>query len=118
MSSHEKLTAIATEARNLFEKSQIPRGKLRELYLEYNHIENINDFLDQAQAMFPVLNCGLASVYLRNIVGDGEVMRGNYKGEGHTFLLLDSVVIDITADQFDGPPVYVGPLVLPWEGIL
>jgi hypothetical protein len=42
-------------------------------------------------------------------------VRGTYSGYSHTFLLLGGNVVDITADQFDGPPVYVGPLTQPWE---
>ena len=66
--------------------------------------------------MFPNLNCGLATVYLRKLFSDGRIVNGKYKDNNHTFLLLeDSVVVDITSDQYGGPKVYVGPLQSPWS---
>ena len=66
--------------------------------------------------MFPNLNCGLATVYLRKLFSDGKIVNGKYQNKNHTFLLLeDSVVVDITSDQYGGPKVYVGLLQSPWS---
>ena len=43
------------------------------------------------------------------------MVTGSYEGQKHTFLMLDNLVLDITADQFGGPALYVGSLVSPWS---
>ena len=104
----------AFEIRKGFEEHNINRKALKELYQEYNNIENIDLFLDRAEKMFPKLNCGLTSVYLKNKLG-GRVVNGKYKSQNHTFLLLNKKIVDITADQYGGPKVYIGPLQKPWS---
>lgn len=52
---------------------------------------------------------------MQHRLSEGEIRNGSYAGHGHTFLVIEGVVVDITADQFDGPDVYVGPLVAPWS---
>jgi len=52
---------------------------------------------------------------IRN-VAEGEIVQGKYQNENHTFLMLeDNQIVDITADQYGGPKVYVGDLKLPWS---
>jgi hypothetical protein len=63
---------------------------------------------------FPYDCCDLATAYLQRKLG-GKVIHGFYDDEVHTFLLLDGDIVDITADQFDGPEIYHGPLVKPWR---
>ncbi len=106
---------VATAVRRKFEKGSVDKQELKKIYLNYNFIENIDVFMDTAQKIFPKLNCGLASVYLKNLLNCGDVVNGFYKNQGHTFLLINKMVIDITADQFDGPKVYVGHLKHPWS---
>jgi hypothetical protein len=94
----------------------LDRNQLGECYLQYTAIHNINQFIDQALAQFPKLNCGLASVYLQHKLNTGSIIQGRYDEEAHTFLQLpDQTIIDITADQYGGPSVYIGPLCPPWQ---
>ncbi len=89
------MKTIATSVRKKFEKGSVDKKELKKFYLDYNFIENIDDFIDTAQEMFPKLNCGLASVYLKGLFNCGDVVNGFYKNQGHTFLLINKMVIDI-----------------------
>lgn len=114
MSSDVK--SITEKVREDFEQKRIPRDELVRLYSEYNPKIDASVFVAEAEKVFPKLNCGLASVYLQNILGDGKIVRGSYEGNDHTFLLLnDDTIVDITADQYGGPEVYVGKLKTPWS---
>ncbi|MBI4152096.1 hypothetical protein HY495_00160 [Candidatus Woesearchaeota archaeon] len=107
---------IAIEARADFEARRIDEDGLKQLYQQYNPLDDINSFMRSAREMFPILNCGLATVYLRKLFSDGRIVNGKYENNNHTFLLLeDSVVVDITSDQYGGPKVYVGQLQSPWS---
>jgi len=113
---YSEIVLLAREVRKSFEKREIPQEKLERVYFHYNSLKDIKTFIERALRLFPRGNCGLASVYLQQFLPSAEVIRGNYGLESHTFLLLDeTVVIDITADQFGGPEVYVGLLKEPWR---
>ncbi|HVV67264.1 MAG TPA: hypothetical protein VHB72_04330 [Candidatus Saccharimonadales bacterium] len=75
-------------------------------------------FLDLANTSFPLGCCGLASAFLSKEVdvGYGQPEHIYYKSYPHTVLLGDIAMVDITADQFGGPRIYVGPMVDPWKG--
>lgn len=111
---------IAIVVREQFENQRINMRLLRELYHRYNpEVEDIDSFVRHAGNLFPKLNCGLATVYLRHKLGVGNIVNGKYRDEDHTFLLLGNnnekgIVADITADQYGGPDIYVGPLQSPW----
>lgn len=106
---------IAEDIRQEFEFCRVDNGLLAKLYIKYSNVPDIEDFLKQARESFPKLNCGLATVYLRHRLGEGEIVNGKYGKENHSFLLLNGkTVIDITADQYGGPRVYCGPLKPPW----
>ncbi len=72
---------------------------------------------------FPREACVDASVVLRARLGDGCVIeRGGYHiGDSeiapHSFVAVNGGkdIVDITADQFKGPEVYVGRFKLPWD---
>jgi hypothetical protein len=93
---------------------------------------------------FPYNACDDASAELRERIGYGEIIRGSYgKDDGghydrqkrtwvsgysedigdryHSFLLVGETalgnytIVDITADQFDGPAIYVGAMTPPWS---
>ena len=101
---------IVLRVRHSFEQKNAPRRELAKLYTEYNPINSIEEFIETAIHQFPSLCCGVSSVYLRYLLGVGEIVRGTYQGHKHTYLLIeDSIVIDITADQYGGPRVYIGP---------
>jgi len=110
-----EIERIATKIRKEFENREIDYHLMKKLYLEYNPLADIDQFLDKSRKLFPRLNCGLASVCLKKIIGKGDVVPGKYGKNNHTFLLLGEVVVDITSDQYRGPKVYVGPLRNPWS---
>ncbi|MEK6826458.1 MAG: hypothetical protein AABX90_02415 [Nanoarchaeota archaeon] len=58
----------------------------------------------------------MATLYLRDVIEGGDIVRGSYKDKNHTFPLIDgNTVVDITADQYGGPKIYVGLLRKPWQ---
>ncbi len=104
----------ALQVRKQFENKEIDDCLLKDLYSRYASVENIGLFIKTALNQFPKLNCGLASVYLQHLLG-GKMIKGKYEDSNHTFLLVKDQVVDITADQYGGPKVYVGELKLPWK---
>lgn len=104
---------VAHQTRHLFESGAVNHELLVGLYREYADVGDTLHFVAKAKDIFPNGNCGLTSLYLKKQLG-GKVVQGKYKEHNHTFLLIDDIVIDITADQFGGPGVYVGHLQLPW----
>ncbi len=104
---------IAEAIRMKFERRQIPKEELARLYSRYNPQVDGNIFIKEAEKLFPKLNCGLATVYLQKVLG-GEIVNGQFQNHNHTYLLLNGEVVDITADQYGGPEVYVGELKFPW----
>ena len=111
-----RIKEIVTEVRERFVARQVSRDVLQRLYHQYNPSVDAVIFVAEAERMFPHLNCGLATVYLRAILGQGRVRQGKYADNNHTFLLLNGdMVVDITADQYGGPKVYVGKLEFPWS---
>ncbi|HMH31329.1 MAG TPA: hypothetical protein VK534_02545 [Methylomirabilota bacterium] len=116
MIEHAEILEVAKQARGDFEAGSIDRDLLSELYLEYNpKVRDIDLLLEHAAKLFPSWNCGLASVYVRHLLGDGIPKVGKFRGMGHTVLVLDARIADITADQFGGPKIYVGSVIEPWE---
>ncbi len=104
---------VAENVRAKFEQKLIPKEELAQVYSKYNPWVDGEEFVVEAEKIFPRLNCGLTSVYLQRVLG-GEVVRGQYDGHNHTYLLLDGEIVDITADQYGGPKIYVGEFKLPW----
>ncbi len=112
----QKIRQIAVQARADFEADKIKSDELRELYFQYNPIKEMDIFMKRAKRMFPHLNCGLISCYLQKRFPKSKIVNGKYKNNKHTFLMVEkSIIIDITADQYEGPKVYVGPLQQPWS---
>ena len=111
-----ELVHLATEVRRAFERRLIDLGLLADLYARYNPAVNPADFVAEAARLYPIGNCGLATLYLRHRLGSGALVRGRYEEQPHTFLLSQGgLIVDVTADQFGGPPVYVGPTIKPWS---
>lgn len=106
---------IADQARKDFENNFVEQKLLKKLYCKYNNIKNIDVFMKRAGRIFPRLNCGVASVYLQYLLKKGTIINGKYGEENHTFLSVDNIIIDITADQYGGPKVYVGPVKGSWR---
>jgi hypothetical protein len=119
--SIETIETVCYEARQTFEfyPEDLPFDLLVELYGEYNPtLDDVPLFVGRALRSFPQGACGVASLYLKHLLDDaGNVVHGNYNGIGHTFLALCEVKLlaDITADQFEGPALYVGPIMSPWS---
>lgn len=111
LSMRQKIIAIRTD----FESGNIPRYLLAKLYSQYNPTIKIDPFINEAANLFPKLNCGLASAYLQYSLGKGIIINGSYGDHNHTFLSLGETIVDITADQFGGPKIYIGPLRAPWS---
>lgn len=119
---NQELFNKAIEVRSKFESNAIPYDELAEAWLEYKpSTTDIGSFITHAMMIFPRNNCTLASVYLRKCLGIGDIQKGFYNQYRHavlgvsTALDYNSLIIDITADQFEGPRVYVGPLISPWS---
>jgi hypothetical protein len=114
--SGRSLSVAAAEIRRELVSRQVNAKRLAQLYRRYQRVPDVMRFVERALDMFPRLCCGLASVYLQHRLGEGVVVRGLYGSVPHTFLLVRGrVVIDVTADQFGGPAVYVGLLAAPWR---
>lgn len=109
------LVSKAHDVRRAFERGEFDAAIARQAYLAYAPDIDVDLFLRRSQKLFPALNCGLCSTYLNAVLGRGTVRRGHYRAERHTVLMVEAWVVDITADQFGGPPVYVGPLRRPWQ---
>lgn len=103
-------------ARELLESNSVNNMVLNELRKSYVDAADLDSFVSAADKIFPSLNCGIASLYLKQALKQGKVVKGSYNGNSHTFLILDKEkIIDITADQHGGPAIYVGPLISPWK---
>jgi hypothetical protein len=110
-----RLLDAAMDARRAFAQRECDRLLLADLYQVYCPVPQIDLFVSRALEMFPRLCCGLASAFLRHRLGGGVVTRGSYEGEPHTFLVDGDAIVDVTADQFGGPAVYVGRCQPPWQ---
>ncbi len=115
MVSARQIAEAAAEVRSAFVRRRVDRALLARLYEAYRPTPDIESFVARALCMFPNLCCGLASVALGERLLEAIITRGSYAGARHTFVLAHGLVVDVTADQFGGPPVYVGPPVWPWE---
>lgn len=102
--------------RREFEKRTVNPALLARLYGEYADVGNVETFITRAVDSFPSGNCGVASVYLRHKFG-GEILHCRYGGHNHTVLAFGSEIVDITADQYGGPPIYIGPFQKPWGSV-
>jgi hypothetical protein len=109
------LYQVAADVRLEFEQARVDRERLARLYSAYNPIRDIALFVERALGLYPHLCCGLASLYLRQRLGNGVVHCGSYGGTQHTFLVAHGLLLDITCDQFGGPRIYVGPVAPPWR---
>jgi len=114
--SYDYVYRTAYAVRDAFVNKCVDQVFLAELYKEYNDIPDTSCFVRLAVAQFPLHCCGLASVYLRHLIG-GTIITGRYKNQNHTFLQMyeGGDIVDITSDQDGGPCVYVGPLLHPWD---
>lgn len=119
-----ELRAIAETSRTDFESGAISVDHVLEvgrLYLPAGAIDMYGAEVPAILTYFPSMACDLASAVLRHRVGYGEVSEGSYEGLVHTFLNLGETalgpetIVDITADQYGGPRMYVGPLTEPWS---
>lgn len=102
-------------ARQKFENKTISESLLVNLYTKYTEVEDPILFVRTAKKLFPKGNCGLATLYLKERLGTGELIQGMYGTYPHTYLMVGEEVVDITADQYGGPKIYVGSLATPWS---
>lgn len=113
-----KTLRTVVEVRAAFEARSCDNGIAAAAYQAYTSVPDIELFLWRAQVLFPALNCGLCSAYLRSVLSCGSIVHTRYNGHPHTVLAVDNVIIDITADQYGGPPIYVGAARPPWSSDL
>ena len=112
----QEIRKISLRTIEEFESRKILDKNLAKLYKEYCPIPNMGLFIYRSKKLFPALNCGLASLYLRKKLREGEIVQGSYRNRNHTFLLIkEKTIVDITSDQYGGPQVFVGPLKEPWR---
>jgi hypothetical protein len=117
-----QLVEIATETRAEFAAGSVPMKTLSRLYLaRYPDDEQAIRAIVRHPPVFPDRYCELATVYLLDKLGEGEFGLGRYDGRPHAFAdmgataLQSTTIVDITADSLGGPPIYVGPVIDPWE---
>ena len=122
----QRLELIAKKVRTDFELRNIDYDLMeRILFSEHPILKDYISSIRQGWIEFPQDSCTMATLYLKQILGEGEVFHGKFLGHfgkiRHDFLLIDKrTVVDITADQFmineqtRGPPIYIGPLKTPW----
>jgi hypothetical protein len=119
-----RIMSEAAVARHELASNTVDRKLLADLCLPYasSFGGNVDHFLDRTLPNFPDGNCGVASIYLKHRLEGGELRNGTFHGLTHVVLDLSEVVLqyddlisDITADQFGGPKIYVGPMRDPWS---
>lgn len=78
----------------------------------------VDKLMETAKRLFPTGCCGLASCLVAAEIPDAKVVTGAYVHDGeerpHTWVEYESMVVDVTADQFGGPRVYVGEKTSEW----
>lgn len=114
--NNQEILEIATDVRRSFEEQSLDYELLAERFqLWFPKVEDPAYYAEQAKTDFPKGCCGLASAYLRSEIGEGAIIYGRYQDMGHLVLKMSrNKIVDITADQFGGPAVYVGQLQYPW----
>ncbi len=109
------LIYIAQESRRIFERKEVDLTHLTELYMRFFRKKNAEDMISFSIEMFPNTCCYVATLFLKEQLKGSRYISGGYKRFNHDFLEYRGRILDITADQFGGPRIYVGPLVLPWR---
>ncbi len=71
---------IARATRQDLEAGRVDHELLRRLYGDYEPLNNLDAFIKAAEQLFPVGNCGIASLLLRERLGRGRVHTGSYDG--------------------------------------
>lgn len=116
-SEKTRIEQVAWDLRRQFESGEAYTPGLMRLYnsLLKKPIEDIEGFFRSASQLFPRNNCGIATAALFDRLG-GQISKDlTYGGISHTVLELGDRIVDITADQFGGPTVYVGKIIAPWH---
>lgn len=79
-------------------------------------LQRDTELLPRHMADFPRACCGVTSELLGDYLNcnprgpEAESVSGQRNGASHIWLVVDSLIVDLTGDQFPGrPAVYVGP---------
>ena len=137
--NNSDISRIALTVRNQWETGEIDWEQLEKSYQAWvqefgktNHQLQLNLFgikriVATAKSYFPKGCCGMASCCLADLIPKSKIVHGHYKKtkrwflfwnkttlEPHTWVMVNDKLIDITADQFGGPKIYIGPLLSPW----
>lgn len=114
--NNQEILEIATATRRSFEDGSLDYELLAERFQQW--FPKNNDpkyYAELTKTEFPAGCCGPASAYLRSEIGKGDITYGSYQNMGHLVLKISKKeIVDITADQFGGPAIYVGSLQYPW----
>lgn len=139
----EALHRVSEETRAAFEAGNVSDTEIEEaarLYKVASWVTNRSGIYTPLGDRFPNNSCGHASPVLKRRIDasgilseEAKLVHGGYwhdqtheYDEWHAFVEVDTTydfdtnrvtqtIADITADQFGGPSVYVGRLVLPWS---
>lgn len=133
--TYDQIMPIAIQARKEFEDKSVKVQYLKSLvethlaYIADNYKDGLTQWIEQSVANFPANCCELGAAVLLDRIGEGIIAHGRYEHEpigphnirkSHTFWVqLESVgeirlMADTTADQYGGPPIYVGTIKHPW----
>lgn len=138
-----ELQLLAEEARREWEQDAIDYKLLCKLYRKWveefgltDHRVELDDYgirsiVQLARHYFPKGCCGVASCWLARKIPDSKLVHGAYQirkkkwfglkvkvtEEPHTWIETGDTIIDITADQFGGPKIYIGPVKEPYKNL-
>ncbi len=114
----EEIAEMAVDTRLELINRSVDMRLLAILHKQHFPLHQIRDILPQILQDFPQNNSTIATSYLQFIMG-GDVTRGQYEHHPHFYLTLPrNVIVDITADQFGGPEVFVGKIRSPWQDMI
>ena len=133
--TYDEIMPIAIQARRDFDNKSVDVQYLKSLvekhlpYIAENYKDGLTQWIEQSVANFPIDCCEIGAAVLLDRVGEGEIAHGRYEREpigphnirkSHTFWTQaetpgkTALMADITADQYGGPPIFVGSLKRPW----
>lgn len=132
----DEILAVAIRTREDFEQKSLKVQYVQDLvikhlsYIAESYEAELTAWIEQTLSLFPVNGCEVATAVLLDRLRTGKIVYGRYEHEplgphnirkSHTFWTQSEsnssnpLIADITADQYGGPPIYVGTLIKPWN---
>jgi hypothetical protein len=133
--THDEIVTVATQTRHDFKTKALKIHYLQSVidkhlpYIAESYKAGLAQWIEQTIAEYPVNSCELATAVLLDRLQTGKIVYGRYEykplgphntRKSHSFWSTSdpkneiTLIADITADQYGGPPIYVGPLIQPW----